>query len=402
VGGVAAAPLSAEPGGAAGRRLRVAVLCDFAEEGWPSMDLVGARLVERLLDEHADAIDVHRIHPRLPRRARRLTRAESRTCFNADRLAGRFLDYPSALVPLRGRFDVFHVADHSYSQLVLALPSRRTVVTCHDLDTFRSVLDPAAEPRSLAFRAMTRCILSGFRRAAHVTCDSETVRGELLRHRLLPPERSTVVPLGVEPLFSPTPDPVGDADAAALLGPRDPRAPELLHVGSTIPRKRVGLLLQSVTELRRRGATPRLVRVGGPLPPDLHRLASGFTTSVVSLPFLSRRTLAAVYRRAAAVVLPSESEGFGLPVLEALASATPVVASDLAVLREVGGDEVFYCGSRDPADWASAVERVLDARRNGSAALGSRLARGRLRAARYTWSSYARRMRDVYRAVAAP
>ena len=65
------------------------------------------------------------------------------------------------------------------------------------------------------------------------------------------------------------------------------------------------------------------------------------------LPFLDRATLAAVYRRSALVLLPSEREGFGLPVLEALACGTPVVASDIDALREVGGDAVRYCPAED-------------------------------------------------------
>ena len=73
-------------------------------------------------------------------------------------------------------------------------------------------------------------------------------------------------------------------------------------------------------------------------------------------------TLAAVYRRTALVLLPSEREGFGLPVLEALACGTPIVASDIEPLREVGGAAVEYCASEDLDGWTNAVLQRLSER----------------------------------------
>ena len=61
---------------------------------------------------------------------------------NADRLLNRFVNYPRYLRQHASEFDVFHIVDHSYAQLVHELPAARTVVTCHDLDTFRCLLDP--------------------------------------------------------------------------------------------------------------------------------------------------------------------------------------------------------------------------------------------------------------------
>src|SRR5262249_58441189 len=97
---------------------------------------------------------------------------------NADRLLNRFWDYPRLLGRLarRGGFDLFHLVDHSYAQLVLALPPGRVVVTCHDLDAFRCLLEPGREPRPAWFRAMARRTLGGLRRAAFIACDSEATR----------------------------------------------------------------------------------------------------------------------------------------------------------------------------------------------------------------------------------
>ena len=77
----------------------------------------------------------------------------------------------------------------------------------------------------------------------------------------------------------------------------------------------------------------------------------GFGDAIVVLPALDRSTLAAVYRRCALLLMPSEREGFGLPVLEALACGTPVVASDAPALREVGGYAAAYCPVDDLEAW---------------------------------------------------
>jgi hypothetical protein len=87
----------------------------------------------------------------------------------------RLWDYPRYVANLAGDYDVFHIVDHSYAQLVHRLPMSRTVVTCHDLDTFRSLLHPEEEPRSRPYNVMMRHVLAGLRRAARVTCDTAAV-----------------------------------------------------------------------------------------------------------------------------------------------------------------------------------------------------------------------------------
>ena len=112
------------------------------------------------------------------------------------------------------------------------------------------------------------------------------------------------------------------------------------------------------------GRTFGSIRVGGPFTAEQRALVRdlGLEPFIVVLPFLDRATLAAVYRRSALVLLPSEREGFGLPVLEALACGTPVVASDIDALREVGGDAVQYCPPEDVEAWTTTVARALTER----------------------------------------
>ncbi len=390
------------------RVIRVALLCDYPEEGWPSMDLVAEMILDHLGREHTDSIAAARICP--PFRTRLGAwpvlgrRAAAR---NVDRLLNRFGDYPRALrrIARRGEFDLYHLADHSYSQLLHALPPGRTIVTCHDLDTFACLLEPGRNPRPAWFRAMTRRILSGFRQAAAIACVSEATRNDLLAYQLVPADRIHVVPNGISFEFSPDPDPVSDAEAARHLGPIDPRPdapPDLLHVGTTIPRKRIDILLDVFASVHR--ALPhgaRLIKAGGALSADQAAQAQrlGIAGAIVSLPPLSRPVLASVYRRAALVLQPSESEGFGLPVAEALACGTAILASDLPVLREVAESAADYQPVGDVPSWTSAILSLLDERQRSPDAWLSRRSDRLARARHFSWSAHADHLVSLYREI---
>ena len=135
----------------------MAVLCDYPEEGWPSMDLCAEMLLSQLGNCHADRVRAVKYCPSFRRRLGRLVPAMGRWWGeNADRLLNRFWDYPHHLRPRRKEFDAFHICDHSYAHLVHALPAERTGVYCHDLDAFRCLLEPGLEPRPRWFRAMAR------------------------------------------------------------------------------------------------------------------------------------------------------------------------------------------------------------------------------------------------------
>jgi len=101
-------------------------------------------------------------------------------------------------------------------------------------------------------------------------------------------------------------------------------------------------------------------------------------------------------------LMPSESEGFGLPVAEALACGAPVVAPDSPFLREGGGDATENVAVADVAAWADRVPRVLAALRTEPAGAASRREQGSRHAARFTWPVYAASMTEAYKRVAAP
>lgn len=376
----------------------VGIVADYAEEGWPSMDLA-ADLLALGLETHARGeYRPYLLRPRMPRLARRL--GTSRLALNVDRYLGRYHAYPRWLRRAAGGPGLFHVVDQSYAHLVHALPPERTVVTCHDLDAYRSLLEPHREPRPRWFRKTMERALSGLVRAAHIVCDSATVRRKLIRHVAVLPEKVSVVPLPVHPDFAATPDPLADAEAARLLGPADPQQADLLHVGSTVPRKRIPFLLHVFAGVRRRHPGARLVRVGGPLTDRQRAIAAdlGVADAIVELPYMERPVLAAVYRRAGVVLTPSGREGFGLPLVEAMACGTPVIASSLRVFREVGGDAVVYRHPEDRQGWVDAVDSALWDRRDAREWRRRREA-ALERAERFGLEAYTRRIVRVYRAL---
>jgi glycosyltransferase involved in cell wall biosynthesis len=364
------------------------------------MDLNGDLLYQFLAQDHTGELAVTKVRPEFHKRLTKLSLTGGKLGWNVDRLANRFVDYPRWLRGNLERFELFHLVDHSYSQLVHSLPPQRTLVTCHDLDTFRCLLEPDAEPRPRWFRAMAQRILEGFQKAAHVICNSAATRDQLLHYNLFPAGRITVIHSGVHPAFGSHPDAAADAEAARLLGPSDAREIKLLSVGSTIPRKRMDVLIRVFAAVLEEFPAARLLRVGGPFTDSQLQLARdlGVENSILVLPFISRNVLASVYRSATLLLQPSEAEGFGMPIAEAMACGCPVVASDLAALREIGGAVCEYCPVADVPAWKNAIVRRLKESGQSSSSLSWR-EQALAQAERYTWSENARATAEIYRQV---
>lgn len=374
----------------------VAVLADMLEESWPSMDLVADMLIHELVASHARSVRAVLVRPRLIRLLGHM-HGRRHHIPTADRVFNRFWLYRRAIPSaVRAGCRVFHIVDHSYAHLALTLPAGRTIVTCHDADAFRGLLSPAAADAGLP-QFLVRRLARGLRRAALVACPSRTTADEMVTAGLVEADRVVVVPNGVA--HAPV-DGAAEQQIDLLL-----RAPadviDLLHVGSTIPRKRVDLLLESFARLARTRAV-RLVRVGGAFTPAQESLAArlGIRDRVLVLPFLPRPTLAALYRRVALLLLTSDREGFGLPLVEALAAGVPVVARDLPVLREVAGANATFVNGDDPDAWAARVDRLLCEREQSPDCWRARQEGGRMRARAFSWSRHAASMADLYRHVA--
>jgi glycosyltransferase involved in cell wall biosynthesis len=373
-------------GGATDARHRLAVVCDYPEESWPSMDLAAEMLLRELRWQRGP-LHAERVCPSFRRRLSHLPWLGRRAAaFNADRLFNRLWDYPRHLRRRAAEFDLFHLCDHSYSQLVHVLPVERTGVFCHDLDTFRCLLEPERERRSRWFRAMARHILRGLEKAAVVFHTTAAVRAEIERHGLLDPARLVQAPLGAAPEF--TAELLEDEQADEDV------APFVLHVGSCIPRKRIDVLLYVFAAARARHPELRLFKVGGSWTPAQHEQLDrlGLRDAVTLFDGIGRRVLAVLYRTARLVLLPSEAEGFGLPLVEALACGAAVAASDLPVFREVAGDAASYFPVGDVPAWTEGVCRLL-ADSGTAPPRAARLAR----AARFSWANHARIIANAYR-----
>jgi glycosyltransferase involved in cell wall biosynthesis len=376
----------------------VALICDFLEDRWYSMDLVADMLLSHLSAQFSDVYDTTLVRPAMKLRFGAVPFVGGgNSARKADQVLNRFLEYPRRLRSGRKQFDIFHIVDHSYGQLVHDLPADRTLLTCHDLDAFRCIVEPEHEPRSSLFRAMTRRVLSGFRKAARVACSSETTRQEILRFGLLPPERLAVVPLAVDPAFSTMPDATADAAIDKLLGPVSGRGVDIVHVGSTIPRKRIDILLRAFAKVKEQAPDARLIRIGSLFTEAQTAMMDRLKLwdSTVVIPFLNHRDLASVYRRASVVLQPSEREGFGLPVVEAMACGAPLIASDIPVLREIGGAAAAYCALEDIDVWRDSVLETVS-RTPGSSAFEAVRAAGLAHASKYTWSAYAEGSARLY------
>ena len=311
----------------------------------------------------------------------------------------RFWSYPRTARDLPP-FDLFHVIDHSYAQLVHRLAPERTIVTCHDTDTFRCLLQPQIERRPFWFRAMVGHTLRGLRKAAAIACVSNATREQLLKHAIAPPERVHVVANGIHRSYVSGPSAHWDAAAARLLGPAH-QTIDLLHVGSTIPRKRIDVLLQVFASCTRRRKQLRLIRVGAPFTPQQTDLLKelDIESSTVTLGFLLEELLAAVYRRAALVLITSEAEGFGLPLAEAMACGTPVVASEIPALREVSGGAAVHCEVGAIEHWTETILALLEQKENAPLEWRRRIDAGLTQASNFTWERNAAEMVAIYKTV---
>ena len=218
---------------------------------------------------------------------------------------------------------------------------------------------------------LRRLVPRVLRRAAGVVTVSETMRAEISDHFGFERERIFVVPNGCDPT-----EPTGASGF-------DPGY--LLSVGTLEPRKNLGRLLDAYEVLRsRRPDIPPLVVAGGPGWRNAGELAARIAAvpGVTALGYVPDERLAALYRDASALVFPSLYEGFGLPVVEAMAAGLPVVTSDRGALGEVAGDAALFVDPLDPEAIAAGIDRILD-----DAPLRARLAdAGRLRAQGFTWT----------------
>ena len=312
--------------------------------------------VRRLVPEHVETVE-----PGFA--VRMLSRLGLFACVN-----------PLPIERLVGAVDVFHGLNY-------LLPSHSgraaRLVTVHDL----SILTHPEWHPAMRNRLMGWPLPRTVARAHHVITDCEAVRGEVIERLRARPDRVSAIPLAPSSDFRVlSPEAIDQVVRRYGLTAGD----YILFAGAIEPRKNVGRLLDALELLRARWRdVPRLALVG-PSGWRSRELVTRIRSAGSSLRLLGpvpRSDLVALMGGASVLAYPSLSEGFGLPVLEAMACGTPVVAARIGPIIEIAGDAALLVDPTEPGDIAQGLKRALE-----DSGLRADLAkRGPAQAAKFSW-----------------
>jgi glycosyltransferase involved in cell wall biosynthesis len=304
------------------------------------------------------------------------------------------LNLPLPVDLFTGRADLFH--GPSFTLPPSFTPS---LLTVHDLSFLR--YPQGAHPALLAW--LIQAVPRSLRRARHVLADSESTRADLIQLMSIPADQITVIGAGVEEHFQP----VTDAETLARVGARyDLPGRFILGVSTLEPRKNFTGLIAAFNRLA--GTAPRspvadlhLVIAGGKgwLYEDIFAAAeaSPIRERIHFTRFVDDEDLPALYSLASLFAFPSHYEGFGIPVLEAMACGTPVVCADNSSLPEVAGDAALLVEATDTDALVAAMQRLLI----DTSLREELIKRGFEQTKQFTWEEAARRLLRVYEEVRA-
>jgi glycosyltransferase involved in cell wall biosynthesis len=322
--------------------------------------------VTKYSSELLAAIGRHPAHPRA-----QLSRLGPGYAYYLDALCGFAGRRAEAMLR---RPQLVHTLDWYIPRISASIPH---VVTVHDLIML--------EWRQGGKKWKAELFLRGLRAADHYIAISGRVADALRGHLGIADERISVIHHGINPLFPAQPLPV-DADKTI----------DILFVSNIAHRKNVMPLLRAVERLRAGGRMVRLVIVGRVLEeeaPVLDKLRELERSGALALcSGLSEQALAETYAKSRVFVSSSLAEGFGMPVLEAMATGLPLVLSDIPVYREIAdGYATFF----DPADDA-ALAQQLDALLRDAPRRGAEALRNRRRGDQFSWRQCAEATMAVY------
>lgn len=287
-----------------------------------------------------------------------------------------------------GRVDIFHSPDFT---LPPTLPGTKTLLTVHDLSFVR---DPASAAPGL-LKYLNTVVPRSVKRAHHILADSFATKNDLQEIYAVPPEKITVLYSGVEARFRRMSETEQQAVRAKYqLG----EAPLILAVGTLQPRKNYVRVIQAFAELCNQLKTESytLVIAGGQgwlfdsIFAEVERL--GLRGRVLFPGFIADEDLPALYSAARVLAYPSLYEGFGLPVLEAMACGTPVLTSTVSSLPEVAGEAALCVPPTDVPALAEALHQLL----TDEALRADLSAKGLARAQTFTWGRAAQELLNIY------
>jgi glycosyltransferase involved in cell wall biosynthesis len=288
---------------------------------------------------------------------------------------------------LKNLNDTVHYTNQHFGRISMCagLPF---IVTVHDLERicFPFSAQEAGEEVSLKKDAQA------IRKAEAIIAVSENTKKDLLKYLQIPEDKISVVYNGVNhEAFKPTYQPILSS-------------PYILYVGSERPRKNLGRLLEAFAELKKvPGFTDlKLIKCGDPGRSDAFRDVTlqkikelGLDSEVIFVDTISDDMLSAYYTSAKVLVYPSLYEGFGLPVLEAMACDCPVIASNVSSLPEVAGDSALLINPYDVQDIYSSIKRLL----TDDGLRDDLVSKGRIHCMSFSWQKTAEKTMNVYHQV---
>ena len=282
---------------------------------------------------------------------------------------------------------IYHATEH-----LLPWTARPSVMTVHDL-----IFERYPQHHTLANRSFLHIAMPLFvRRAGAIIAVSRHTKRDILELYGTPPNKIHVVEEGIEERFRPA----GEEEVRKVMESHSIRRPYLLMVGTLEPRKNHALAFDALARLKAEGRTHCLVVVGskGWLFDDVRKKVElqGLAGDVIFAGRVPDTDLPALYSGACCFLMPSLYEGFGIPVLEAMACGTPVVCSKASSLPEVASSAARYIESMTGEALAEAVRQVLS---NPETSERMR-AEGLRQAARFCWRDAAMQTVDVYRSAA--
>jgi glycosyltransferase involved in cell wall biosynthesis len=284
-----------------------------------------------------------------------------------------------------GRVGLFHSPDFTLPPL---RRGTRSLLTVHDLSFVRAPQTATAGLRAYLNSVVPRSVL----RADLVLADSEATRQDILDLYRTPPDKVSVLYSGVDGRFQPVTDQAARQALRVRYAIGD--GPYILSLGTVQPRKNYPRLIEAFRQLD--DPDLKLVIAGGRgwLDSPLYELvrSARLEKRVQFLGFVADEDLPALYSAAGAFAFPSLYEGFGLPVLEAMACGVPVVTSNVSSLPEVAGEAALLVDPQDVTALAEALSRALTDDKQRQLMIRRGLARVKL----FTWEAAAARLKDHY------
>ncbi len=294
---------------------------------------------------------------------------------------------PLPVETFTGRIQLFHATDFT---LPPTLPGTRTLLTVHDLSFVRA--PETATPVLKAY--LDEVVPRSVRRATHVLADSQATKDDLIEFYGTAPEKISVLLSGVTANFKPVTDP--ETRKAVRERYNIQENPYIFSVGTVQPRKNYARLIEALAALGPAYADVHVVIAGGrgwlddPIYETVQRL--GLAERVHFIGFARDEDLPALYTDAACVAYPSLYEGFGFPVLEAMACGTPTMTSDVSSMPEVAGDAALMVDPYDVDAIADALKQLL----SDHTLRAELIVRGYQQASQFTWTQSARQLKAIY------